>query len=182
MIDRWLGTKQERFLKGCVSAKPTGKFLDIGCGTGEMLELASQYYTTCEGVEPSPIAAEQARMKGFTIHEAMLDQARLPENHYDMILMDSVIEHVPDPVAALKICYNALAKDGVVGMLTPKIGGPAYRIHGPTWNGFRHGYHLFLFNGKTLAQCMKMAGFETLARPRRDRATDDILILWGRKT
>lgn len=181
VINKLIGTNSERFLKGCVKAKPTGKFLDVGCGIGEMLDLASNDYTECSGVEPSPIAAEEARKKGFTIYEDFFEDVTLPEAHYDVILMHSVIEHVKDPVAILRKCHKALAPDGVVAMLTPKLGGPAYRIHGEGWNGFRHGYHTFLFTGKTLGNCMEKAGFEVLKSPRRDRATDDLLILWGRK-
>lgn len=181
LIDKYFGTKAERFLRGFLKIKPNGRFLDIGCGTGNMLELASQYYEECVGVEPSPIAARIARDKGFRIHENYLDSAKLEKNYYDVILMDSVIEHVQDPVATLKICINSLKVDGIVGMLTPKIGGPAYKIHKAEWNGFRHGYHTFLFNGETLGRCMIAAGFEVLKSPRRDRFTDDILILWGQK-
>ena len=63
----------------------------------------------------------------------------------------------------------------------PKFGGPAYRRHGREWNGFRVGYHLHLFTGKTLAACLEKAGFEVLSRPKRDRPLDDILGMWGRK-
>ncbi|MBL8329444.1 MAG: class I SAM-dependent methyltransferase [Rubrivivax sp.] len=180
-IDRWFGTKAERFIQGCLQAQPHGRFLDVGCGTGEMLELAARHYGPCSGIEPSPIAAAQVRAKGFTVFESTLEQVQLAPESFDIILMDSVIEHVHDPVAVLKICHRALAPGGVVAMLTPKLGGPAYRLHGAEWNGFRHGWHTFLFTGKTLGQCMERAGFEVLQRPRRDRLTDDILILWGRK-
>jgi hypothetical protein len=69
----------------------------------------------------------------------------------------------------------------VVVVKTPKFGGPAYRMHGAGWNGFRHGYHTFLFDGATLSRCLTAAGFDVLDRPRRDRAFDDILVLWARK-
>ena len=180
-IDRWLGTKQERFLKGCLQAQPSGSFLDVGCGTGEMLQLAARHYSRCEGLEPSDIAASQAREKGFTVHQSTLEEAQLEAQAYDLILMDSVIEHVHNPVAALNICHQALAPGGVVALLTPKLGGPAYRFHGAGWNGFRHGWHTFLFTGQTLGRCLEVAGFEVLDRPRRAGLLDDILILWGRK-
>jgi hypothetical protein len=74
-----------------------------------------------------------------------------------------------------------LRPGGVVVMRTPKFGGPAYRMHRRAWNGFRHGYHTFLFDGKTLGALLEKTGFHTLRRPRRDRPLDDILILWGQK-
>ena len=181
MIDRWLGTKAERFIQGCVQAQPGGRFLDVGCGTGDMLELAARHYSPCVGIEPSPHGVAMARAKGFEVFACTLEEAPLKPESFDLILMDSVIEHVHDPVAVLRICHRALAPGGVVAMLTPRLGGPASRIHGEGWNGFRHGWHTFLFTGRTLSQCMEVAGFEVLRRPRRDRSTDDILILWGRR-
>lgn len=181
LIDRWLGTKAQRFIQGCVKAQPQGRFLDVGCGTGEMLELASKHYSPCVGIEPSARGAEQARARGFEVYETTLEDAPLQPAAFDLILMDSVIEHVHDPVAVLRTCHRALAPGGVVAMLTPRLGGPASRIHGEGWNGFRHGWHTFLFSGATLSRCMTAAGFEVLKHPRRDRSMDDILILWGRK-
>jgi hypothetical protein len=54
-------------------------------------------------------------------------------------------------------------------------------MHGRGWNGFRHGYHTYLFTGETLTRTLEAAGFEVLSSPRRCRPLDDILILWGRK-
>jgi SAM-dependent methyltransferase len=175
------GSKQERFLKACLRAMPTGRFLDVGCGTGAMLDLASRHYTECVGIEPSPIGAAAARAKGFRVFESLLEDAALDPDYYDMIVMDAVIEHVRDPVETLRICHRALRPGGFVAMTTPKLGGPAYRVHGAGWNGFRHGWHTFLFTGKTLQACLDKAGFEYVRSPRRDRPLDDMLILWGRK-
>jgi hypothetical protein len=38
-----------------------------------------------------------------------------------------------------------------------------------------------LYTGETLGRYLRQTGFEVLARPKRDRLLDDILILWGRK-
>ena len=96
-------------------------------------------------------------------------------------MLDSVIEHVLSPRAALSKVQALLAPGGVVVLLTPKFGGPAYRRHGADWNGFRHGYHTHLFTGETLGRYLRETGFEVLKNPRRDRMLDDILVLWGRK-
>lgn len=174
------GTKSDRFLKGCRKLVKSGRLLDVGCGDGPFLELAAKYYE-CEGIEPSPRGAAICREKGFKVYEGYLESIALPDNHFDMITMDSVIEHVHDPVEVLKICLKALKPGGCIGLITPKIGGPAYMVTGAAWNGFRHGWHTFLFNGKTLKGCLRKAGFEVVRWPQRDRPLDDGLIIWGRK-
>ena len=177
---RLFGTPRKRLLQVTRRAMPHGRLLDIGCGRGGLLALAAATYD-CVGLEPSPVAAAKARERGFPIIEAPLETAEIQPASFDIVLMDSVIEHVMSPVEALRIANRALHDRGIVVLKTPKFGGPAYRRHGAYWGGFRHGYHTYLFSGETLGRAMAAAGFEVLERPRRDRVLDDVLILWGRK-
>ena len=174
------GTPARRFVRATRRAVDRGRLLDIGCGDGRMLVEAVKYYD-CVGVDPSPAAVKTARKNGFEVLESTFEDADFSPQSFDVALMDSIIEHVSDPVATLKKVNSLLRMGGVVALRTPKFGGPSYRIHGRAWNGFRHGYHSFLFSGKTLTSCLQKAGFEVLTNPRRDRGFDDILILWGRK-
>jgi len=179
--DKYRGTHQERLMRSCLKAKSSGRFLDVGCGMGVLLELASQHFEECVGIEVSERAAEVVRQKGFRVHQGLFEDVPLEPDYYDMVVLDSVIEHVFDPVQALKICYRTLKPGGVVCLMTPKLGGWASTLYGRGWNGFRHGWHTFLFSGKTLGACMKAAGFTVMNHPRRDRPFDDLLILWGKK-
>jgi 2-polyprenyl-3-methyl-5-hydroxy-6-metoxy-1,4-benzoquinol methylase len=176
-----VGSGKDRLLRSTRKAMPRGRFLDVGCGEGEMLTLAAKFYEPA-GLEPSPIAAARTREKGFPVAEETLEETTLPAGSFDVILLDSVIEHVASPRAALQKVHELLAPGGVVVLLTPKFEGPSCRMHGREWNGFRHGYHTFLFSGQTLGRYLRETGFEVLRSPRRDRPLDDILILWGRKT
>lgn len=173
------GSSKSRLVKATSRICPEGRLLDIGCGNGELLEEARKYYE-CYGLEPSPIAAEVSRQKGFSIVESTLETATFPML-FDVVTLDSVIEHVPSPMTALNTIHSFLKPGGIIVLLTPKFGGPACRIHGRGWNGFRHGYHTFLFSGKTLSAFLEKTGFEVMQTPKRDRFMDDVLILWGRK-
>lgn len=168
-------------MKSCLKAKKGGRFLDVGCGEGKLLELARGHFKECVGVEVSPIAAQMVRDKGFRVHEGFFEDVTIESGYYDLVVLDSVIEHVFDPVKTLRLCHRVLAPGGVVCLMTPKLGGWASSMHGPAWNGFRHGWHTFLFTGKTLGSCMTTAGFHVLDHPKRDRPFDDLLILWGKK-
>ena len=175
-----VGTGKERLLRSTRKAAPRGRFLDVGCGEGSMLALAAKFYDVV-GLDPSPDAARRARKQGFEVVAETLEETTLPAESFDVILLDSVIEHVASPRAALQKVHSLLAPGGVVVVVTPKFEGPTSRMRGREWNGFRHGYHTYLFTGKTLARYLDETGFEVLRKPRRDRMFDDILILWGRK-
>lgn len=173
------GTPYFRLIKATARICTEGSLLDIGCGTGTLLDEAKAYYD-CFGLEPSPVAAEVARKKGFSIVESTLEEATFPQL-FDIVTLHSVIEHVMSPTAALNRIHTFLKPGGIVVLQTPKFGGPASKIHGRGWRGFRHGYHTFLFSGKTLSAFMEKTGFDVMQSPKRDGLFDDILILWGRK-
>jgi SAM-dependent methyltransferase len=175
-----IGSNKERFLRRIRRVVPSGRFLDVGCGKGDMLLQARQFYD-CVGVEPSAKALDYLKEKGLNLIQGTLETADLEENSFDIVLLDSVIEHVPSPGALLRKAHYVLRSGGIVIVVTPKLNGPSHRLHGAEWNGLRHGYHTFLFTAKTLSQYLRDAGFEVLRRPRRNRIFDDILAFWGRK-
>ncbi len=164
-----------------MQAVAKGRFLDVGCGAGTLMDLAARDFDEVVGVEPSPISAQVVRDKGYRVHEGLLEEITLENGYYDMIAMDAVIEHVLDPVDIMRKCYKALKPGGYLAMVTVKLGGPTNRIRDAGWNGYRHGWHTILFTDKTLQACLDKAGFDYVRRPRRARPLDDILILWGRK-
>lgn len=173
------GNNKRRLIQKTLSVCSEGRLLDIGCGTGELLDEAKPYFD-CYGIEPSPIAAEICKEKGYFIQENTLEKAEYPFQ-FDVVTLDSVIEHVPSPTAALTKIHSLLKPGGVIVMLTPKFSGPSYWRHGAAWNGFRHGYHTFLYSGKTLSALLEKTGYIVLRNPKRDRILDDILILWAKK-
>jgi SAM-dependent methyltransferase len=175
-----VGGGRFRLVKSTRRAVSKGRLLEVGCGVGTLLAQAAPFYD-CVGLEPSPVAAAEARRRGFAVIEAAFEDAAIEPASFDVVVLDSVIEHLESPTAALAKAHRVLRPGGVVAVKTPKFGGVSCRLHGAAWNGFRHGYHRFLFSGATLGRCLERAGFEVLRRPRRDMAFDDILILWGRK-
>lgn len=175
------GTPEARLIQQTRQLVPTGRLLDIGCGTGKLLEQARPYFQ-CHGLEPSEYAATEVRSRGFGVIQATLEDAPLePDDKYTVVTMDSVLEHLTDPVGTLVKINRLIPLGGVVVIKVPKLWGPTHHTLGREWNGFRVGYHTLMFSGQTLANVLRATGFEPTRRPRRDRPFDDILIMWGRK-
>ena len=175
-----IGSTNERLLRGIRKVVPAGRFLDAGCGKGDMLFLARRFYD-CVGLDPSSNALHYLEGTGFDLIHGTLEAADLEENSFDVVLLESVIEHVASPSALLRKAHYVLRPGGIVVVATPKLSGPSHYLHGRAWNGFRHGYHTFLFTAKTLRRQLELAEFEVLQHPRRNRILDDILILSGLK-
>lgn len=174
------GDARLRLIRQTRQLIPQGNLLDIGCGDGTLLDFAQPYFT-CEGLEPSEFAANQARARGFRVIQATLEDAELPTDKYNVVTLDAVLEHLIDPVATLVKINQMLRMGGAVVIKVPKLWGPSHRSYGREWNGFRVGYHTVMFSGQTLDNVLRMAGFEPTQRPRRDRSLDDILVVWGCK-
>lgn len=79
------------------------RILEIGCGEGRFRANISG---PCEyvGVEPSPQAAEVARGVLDSVHTGIYDEVadRLPLAHFDLVICNDVIEHMPDHDAFLE--------------------------------------------------------------------------------
>ncbi len=87
--------------------------IDIGCGSGNFLDLAKDAGLRTTGMELNEHAAKVARAKGHAILPGILTVDFLASNKlkYDMVTLFQVIEHLPDPIAFLKLA-KCLINDG----------------------------------------------------------------------
>lgn len=87
--------------------------LDAGCGTGGMLPLLAEFGQV-EGLESSPEAAAHAvkRVAGATVHAGELPGGLPAGRNWDLVTAFDVIEHLPNPVAALEAVRGVLREGG----------------------------------------------------------------------
>lgn len=107
-------------LKKIKKIKPEGKLLDIGTNMGFFLRKAKEMGYETEGVEPSPSLSKIATDNwGLKIHNSFLEEATLPKNHYDIITLIDVLEHVTNPKELLKVSYDLLNHNGIIAVKVP---------------------------------------------------------------
>ena len=103
-----------------------GAMLDLGCWVGFLLAEARDRGWETLGVEPSEFASAYARDRlGLEVLRAGLLEADLPERSFDAVVMGDVIEHLPDPAAALDRIAALLRPGGVVHLALPDAGSPS---------------------------------------------------------
>jgi 2-polyprenyl-3-methyl-5-hydroxy-6-metoxy-1,4-benzoquinol methylase len=110
---RWLDRMVQLSVKG-------GKLLDVGAGAGMFLRLAQQDYKfSVSGIEPS---VEEARMLrelfGISVHNCFLEEVKA-EQEYDIVTMWDLLEHLPNPGAALKKARELLKTKGLLVIEIP---------------------------------------------------------------
>ena len=123
-----------------------GRLLEVGCGSGAMMNAMSNRGWNTEGVDFDPGAVETARKKGLNVSLGTLAEQRFPANTYDAIVMSHVIEHVPDPLAVIGECHRILKRGGLLVMITPNSTSLSHQVFQSNWRGLEPPRHLYIFN------------------------------------
>ena len=146
--------------RGVLEFKGSGRILDIGCGSGLHLWFLKNLGWQVWGLEISSPAAQIAQSLGVNVFCGELTQANFPSQYFDIIRMNHVIEHLPQPAAYLKEIKRILKPDGDCLIRTPNIKSLNYLIFKKYWRGLEVPRHLYLFSPITLKTLFHRFGFQ----------------------
>ncbi len=148
-------------------ARPGGRLLDVGCGTGAAVARMRALGWNAEGLDPDPEAIGVAERAGIRVTRgtlADLDDAA-HANAFDAITLSHVIEHLHDPAAELERIHRLLKPGGLLWIATPNLESLGHRRFGPDWVGLDPPRHLVLFTTASLAGLLRRTGFEPEPSP-----------------
>lgn len=138
--------------------------LDVGCGAAELAELLrdnGDHSVTCVDIALNSV--QNAISKGFEAHQADLGQEQLPfeSEHFDVVTLLDVIEHIFDTDHLLFEINRVLRDDGYLIVSTPSIACWPYRVHALKGNiPWKEGHHVRFFNPWLLGLYLFMNGFD----------------------
>lgn len=140
-----------------------GSVLDIGAGTGLLLNWFKKRGWKVDGVEISPVAGLVAKRK-FKINLRIGDflDVKLPENKFDLITLNHVLEHVYEPRQTINKVAKLVKKGGMVMISCPNIEGIGPYLFKNKWYAVDAPRHLYQFNYLTLSRMLERAGFKIL--------------------
>ena len=141
-------------------AKPPAKILDVGCAAGFLLEVAMERGYDPYGIELSRFAADMAEkaIGSGRIYCGRLEDVDWPPETFDVIFLCDVLEHFPDPRAALGILRRLTKPGGILFAVTPNVGSLSAKIMGKHWANVRE-EHLFYLDEGTAGQLLGPAGY-----------------------
>ena len=143
---------------------PRGRtLLDVGCGGGDLLNLARRHGFGVSGVDVSAYVAAQARERfNLDVFADGLEDAKFDANSFDVVTALEVVEHLTRPVQWLREVYRILKPCGLLLLTTPNAHCAAK--YGEKWLGFTASFeHLTFFDLRTVTLAAEMAGLRTTA-------------------
>ena len=142
--------------------------LEIGCGAGGFTRAYLGDAQERWGIEPDPAAARGAAPAFTRLLEGTYDAvaAELPDGHFDLVICNDVIEHMPDHDRFLRDIRRKMAPGGaIVGSipnirhLTALIKLLALRDFPYSEDGILDRTHLRFFTKKSLERAFRDSGF-----------------------
>jgi ArsR family transcriptional regulator len=135
----------EAALLGALPAR-IGRLLDIGAGTGQLLELLADRCDTALGVDASRdmLALARGRLaeRGLAsrcmVRQADMYRLPFPDAGFDAVTLQMVLHYAEDPAAALAEAARVLSPEGVLLVvdLAPHDRADLMERHAHRWPGF----------------------------------------------
>ena len=117
----WWRAREAALLQALTALQPPRgwtRILDVGCGDGLFFDRLLTFGEV-EGVEPAAELVEPTGPHRHRIHVCPFDDRFQPGHSYDLILMLDVLEHLDNPVGALRRALDLLMPAGLVIITVP---------------------------------------------------------------
>ncbi len=134
--------------------------LDVGCGTGQFLELAASFGArSALGIDLSESCVSECQKKGLEAKRVDLFEA---SGSFNLITCFHVLEHVVDPRSSLRHIVSLLQPSGMIWIETPIVSRFAL-ARGARWRYLYPNEHPSLFSRKGLVGLADSIGLEIVA-------------------
>jgi len=148
------------------SSNEIKNFLDIGCGEGFCLLEANNRGWNAYGVDITDNRISQAKKDDIEFFNSNLLECKFPDDFFDVVYMDSVLEHVINPYEYLSEIKRILKKGGILYLGIPNedsflndVKKIVYRLLSknisPKLKPFESPYHIVGFNNKSIRYALE---------------------------
>jgi 2-polyprenyl-3-methyl-5-hydroxy-6-metoxy-1,4-benzoquinol methylase len=150
----WYGVRKR--CEFITKIKKHGRLLDVGCANGDFLhEMQDFPGWKLHGVEISTYASEMARVGyALDVFNGSLEEARYPDETFDVITLWEVLEHLENPKNAVEEIHRILKIDGVLVLRIPNSDSWDARQFGRCWAGYDSPRHRYAFNPETIKKLL----------------------------
>ncbi len=150
-----------------ISPRPNS-WLDIGCGTGEILKVAADSGLSVFGIETNEMQRNFAKERfGLDVRDVFVSAATVGTvPSCEVVSLFSVLEHVLDPVSLLQVLASRQAPGSYLVVEVPhypSLSVASQATFRESVNRMLHPpFHLFLFSEGSLVSLLERHGYEAL--------------------
>ncbi len=137
----------------------SGRVLDVGCGTGDRLDVFRSRGFETFGVETSDSADYAKENLKLDVLKGNLFSARFPDRFFDVVTLYNVLEHTHDPKRVCEEVHRILKDDGFLVIQVPNGNSLQYRVFGRKWAAFDIPRDLYYFGTESLKLLLGKVGF-----------------------
>lgn len=153
-----MGSKSLRRLEIMTTGR---RLLEIGCSYGAFLSLAGDRGWSCVGIEASREAATKAAEAAEIYMGTVEDNiAHLSVNHFDVVVMWHVIEHLTNAPQVLSAIHKVLKQGGYFVLRTPNADSLGAQLLGDRWEWFHGPEHIHLYTARGITLLLNQCGFK----------------------
>lgn len=135
-----------------------GRVLDIGCGSGKLLDTLKQLGWETYGVESSPAAVARAQARGHNVVVGRAEERHF-DGDFDLVYLWHVLEHTHDPSKVLSNIRAMIRPGGRFHLCVPNKKSIHAWMFGRNWWSTDAPRHLYQFEKRTLRAYLEKAGF-----------------------
>jgi demethylmenaquinone methyltransferase/2-methoxy-6-polyprenyl-1,4-benzoquinol methylase/ArsR family transcriptional regulator len=154
----------EAAIREAIGAAPVHALLDLGTGTGRMLELLAPLASRAVGVDQSPqmLSVARARLEHAGLRNVQLRQGdiyALPveRDFYDLVIVHQVLHYLDDPARAIREATRALRPGGRLLVVD-------FAPHEEESLRIGHAHRRLGFAAQEITGLMQEAGLDVLAQ------------------
>ncbi len=177
--ERQLGLDRAKFEEILDELEPYrggGRLLDVGTSIGLFLQLAGERGWSGTGTEFGRRALAYARERlGVEVTDRPLAEAGFEPGTFDVVTLNSVLEHVNEPLELLREVEKLLRPGGAVFLIVPNVESLACRVLHERAATFDGRNHLVYFSPRTLRAALERTGFEPVETHTRVSSLDPVL-------
>lgn len=137
------------------TSRGSGKVLDIGCGTGDRLDVFRNKGFETYGVETSNSADYAKEHLKLNVMKGDLFSAKFPDAFFDIVTLYNVLEHTHKPQVVIREIHRILKQDGFLIIQVPNRDSLQYKIFKKKWAAFDVPRDLYYFGIGTLTSMLE---------------------------
>lgn len=152
--------KKLKLIESCHAESKT--LLDVGCGTGDFIQVAKQNNWKVTGIEPNEQARSIANKKNKDSVFDVNQLVKLQPQSFDVITLWHVLEHLPNLEEDMATFKKLLKPTGTLIIAVPNYKSYDAQYYKEFWAAYDVPRHLWHFNKASMSKLVNKVSLELI--------------------